>query len=305
MKDEARLALDSLTKENEKLGKGGTDSTPDITVPSTYEDRLVEQNDDGTWSQNIIEEENPVKKDIEQRANELEGFEIDAANYENLAKIGDNKVIQILVEINDKKAGIITTVNAAVSAGCSVLTGNGLWGKNGITVGGVVLSAPNTQTVYNTNYPKFTKDKGDIFAYDGLNNYMSDAPFTGITSSTLIETNVGTGFSTGCIVNTGDEIVGLYKTITTDISVGGACAGYLATVNALASEIDTLRDSLGTNWAAGSYVGVLKDTINVKDKKTDSKLFIWAYNNSDNKIQQKQASNTSLANTIESQSEYQ
>ena len=305
MKDEARLALDSLTKENEKLGKGGTDGSPDITPVRNYERRNVIQNDDGTWGETITEEESPVRKDVEQRANELEGFEIDAANYENLAKIGDNKVIQILVEINDKKAGIITTVNAAVSAGCSVLTGNGLWGKNGITVGGVVLSAPNTQTVYNTNYPKFTKDKGDIFAYDGLNDYMSDAPFAGITSSTLTQNNVGTGFSTGCIVNTGDEIVGLYKTITTDISVGGACAGYLATVNALASEIDTLRDSLGTNWAAGSYVGVLKDTINVKDKKTDSKLFIWAYNNSDNKIQQKQASNTSLANTIESQSEYQ
>ena len=305
MKDEARLALDSLTKENEKLGKGGTDGSPDITPVRNYERRNVIQNDDGTWGETITEEESPVRKDVEQRANELEGFEIDAANYENLAKIGDNKVIQILDEINDKKAGIITTVNAAVSAGCSVLTGNGLWGKNGITVGGVVLSAPNTQTVYNTNYPKFTKDKGDIFAYDGLNNYMSDAPFAGITSSMLIETNVGTGFSTGAIVNTGDEIVGLYKTITTNISVGGACAGYLATVNALASEIDTLRDSLGTNWAAGSYVGVLKDTINVKDKKTDSKLFIWAYNNSDNKIQQKQASNTSLANTIDSQSEYQ
>ena len=305
MKDEARLALDSLTKENEKLGKGGTDGSPDITPVRNYERRNVIQNDDGTWGETITEEESPVRKDVEQRANELEGFEIDAANYENLAKIGDNKVIQILDEINDKKAGIITTVNAAVSAGCSVLTGNGLWGKNGITVGGVVLSAPNTQTVYNTNYPKFTKDKGDIFAYDGLNDYMSDAPFAGITSSTLTQNNVGTGFSTGCIVNTGDEIVGLYKTITTDISVGGACAGYLATVNALASEIDTLRDSLGTNWAAGSYVGVLKDTINVKDKKTESKLFIWAYNNSDNKIQQKQASNTSLANTIESQSEYQ
>ena len=305
MKDEARLALDSLTKENEKLGKGGTDGSPDITPVRNYERRNVIQNDDGTWGETITEEESPVRKDVEQRANELEGFEIDAANYENFAKIGDNKVIQILVEINDKKAGIITTVNAAVSAGCSVLTGNGLWGKNGITVGGVVLSAPNTQTVYNTNYPKFTKDKGDIFAYDGLNNYMSDAPFAGITSSMLIETNVGTGFSTGAIVNTGDEIVGLYKTITTDISVGGACAGYLATVNALASEIDTLRDSLGTDWAAGNYVGVLKDTVEVKDKKTDSELFIWAYNNSDEKIQQKQSSNNSLIETIESQSEYQ
>ena len=305
MKDEARLVLDSLKKDNEELKKTGTDGTPEIQPVKTYERREVVENDDGSWGETVIEEESPVKKDIEQRDNELKGFETDAANYKNLAKIGDNKVLQILAEINDKKSGIITTIQAAVSAGCSVPVGNGLWGKNGITVGGVVLSAPNTQTVYNTNYPKFTKDKGDIFAYDGLNDYMSDAPFAGITSSTLTQNNVGTGFSTGCIVNTGDEIVGLYKTITTDISVGGACAGYLATVNALASEIDTLRDSLGTNWAAGSYVGVLKDTINVKDKKTESKLFIWAYNNSDNKIQQKQASNTSLANTIESQSEYQ
>ena len=305
MKDEARLALDSLTKENEKLGKGGTDGSPDITPVRNYERREVVERDDGTWGEIITEEESPVRKDIEQRASELEGFEIDAANYENLAKIGDNKVIQIIDEINAKKAGIITTVNAAVSAGCSVLTGNGLWGKNGITVGGVVLSAPNTQTVYNTNYPKFTKDKGDIFAYDGLNNYMSDAPFTGITSSTLIETNVGTGFSTGCIVNTGDEIVGLYKTITTDISVGGACAGYLATVNALASEINTLRDSLGTDWAAGSYVGVVKDTIQVKDKKTGSETMIWSYRNEDEESRQQQEANNSLINNIESQSEYQ
>ena len=305
MKDEARLALDSIKKDNEELKKIGTDGSPDITPVRNYERREVVERDDGTWGEIITEEESPVRKDIEQRASELEGFEIDAANYENLAKIGDNKVIQIIDEINAKKAGIITTVNAAVSAGCSVLTGNGLWGKNGITVGGVVLSAPNTQTVYNTNYPKFTKDKGDIFVYDGLNNYMSDAPFTGITSSTLIETNVGTGFSTGCIVNTGDEIVGLYKTITTYISVGGACAGYLATVNALASEIDTLRDSLGTDWAAGSYVGVVKDTIQVKDKKTGSETMIWSYRNEDEESRQQQEANNSLINNIESQSEYQ
>ena len=305
MKREAELALDSIRKQNVELSKVGSDGSPDINPTATYEQRDVVQNDDGTWNETITEEESPVKKDITQRASELEGFEIDAANYENLAKIGDNKVIQIIDEINAKKAGIITTIQAAVSAGCSVPVGNGLWGKNGITVGGVVLSAPNTQTVYNTNYPKFTKDKGDIFVYDGLNNYMSDAPFTGITSSTLIETNVGTGFSTGCIVNTGDEIVGLYKTITTDISVGGACAGYLATVNALASEINTLRDSLGTDWAAGSYVGVVKDTIQVKDKKTGSETMIWSYRNEDEESRQQQEVNNSLINNIESQSEYQ
>ena len=35
MKREADQALDSLRKRNIELGKGGTDGTPDITVPST------------------------------------------------------------------------------------------------------------------------------------------------------------------------------------------------------------------------------------------------------------------------------
>ena len=142
MKREAELALDSIRKQNVELSKVGSDGSPDINPTATYEQRDVVQNDDGTWNETITEEESPVKKDITQRASELEGFEIDAANYENLAKIGDNKVIQIIDEINAKKAGIITTIQAAVSAGCSVPVGNGLWGP--VTVGGVVLGPANT-----------------------------------------------------------------------------------------------------------------------------------------------------------------
>ena len=41
MKDEARLALDSIKKDNEELKKIGTDGSPDINAPSTYEDRSV------------------------------------------------------------------------------------------------------------------------------------------------------------------------------------------------------------------------------------------------------------------------
>ena len=302
MKDEARLVLDSLKKDNEELKKTGTDGTPEIQPVKTYERREVVENDDGSWGETVIEEESPVKKDIEQRDNELKGFETDAANYKNLAKIGDNKVLQILAEINDKKSGIVTTIQAAVSAGCSVPVGNGLWGP--VTVGGVVLGPPNTQTVYNTDYPQLSKDKGDVYKYDGMDNYQSNNPFIGISSSTLTQNNVGTGFSTGCIVNNAG-VVGMYKTITTDISVGGACAVYLARVNSLASEIDTLRDSLGTNWAAGSYVGVLKDTIQVKDKKTESETYLWSYKNTDAQLNIQQESNNSLINSIESQSEFQ
>ena len=302
MKREAELALDSIRKQNRELGKGGTDGVPDITPPSIYEDRTVVQNDDGTWGETVTEEESPVKKDITQRAIELEGFETDVTNYENLAKIGDNKVLQILAEINDKKVAITTTISAAVSAGCSVLTGNGLWGP--VTVGGVVLGPANTQTVYNTDYPQLSNDTGFVLTYDGLDNPASDSPFSGTTSSTLTGTNVGTGFSTGCVVNNGG-IVGIYQTITTDISVGGACAVYLARVNTLASEIDTLRDSLGTDWAAGSYVGVIKDTIDVKDMKTGSETMVWSYKNDDEEREQRKTFNNSLINSIESQSEYQ
>ena len=307
MKDEARLVLDTLKKDNDELKKIGSDGTPEIQPVRNYEKRDVIENDDGTWGEIITEEESPVKKDIEQRDNELKGFETDAANYKNLAKIGDNKVLQILAEINDKKSGIVTTIQAAVSAGCSVPVGNGLWGP--VTVGGVVLGPANTQTVYNTDYPVLTNDTSFILTYDNLDNYQADAPFTGETSSTLTQNNVGAGFSTGCVVNNGGT-VGVYKTITgapedDPLNIGGVCAVYATRVNTLASEINTLRNSLGTDWAAGTYVGVIKDTIDVKDMKTGSETMIWSYRNDEEESKKQQQLNNNLIVSIESQSEYQ
>tara|TARA_A100001515_G_scaffold39045_1_gene30725 strand:+ start:12816 stop:13718 length:903 start_codon:yes stop_codon:yes gene_type:complete len=300
MKREAELVIDSIRKQNKELGKGGTDSIPDITVPSTYEDRSVAQNDDGTWNQNIIEEEIPVKKDIDQRASELEGFERDVTNYENLAKIGDNKVLSILGEINAKKLEIVDTISDAVSAGCSVLVGNGLWGP--VTVDGVVLGPANTQTVHNTDYPVLTEDSVKLYKYDNLDVYSSDAPFTGISSAIITGTNVGTGFTNQCFANFGGT-VGMYKTITG--AEGGACGAFRDKVFTLAAEINTLRNSLGTDWDAGSYVGVLKDTIEVKDIKTGAETMVWSYKNEDEEIEQQKNSNNSLISTIEGQSEFQ
>ena len=300
MKREAEQALDSLRNQNIELGNVGTDGTPDITAPSTYEQRDVVEGDDGTWGETITEQESPVKKDIDQRASELEGFERDVTNYENLAKIGDNKVLQILGQINDKKAEIVATIGSAVSAGCSVLVGDGIWGP--VTVDGVVLGPANTQTVYNTDYPVLSNDTGFVLTYDNLNNYKAEAPFTGTTSSTLTGTNVGTGFSTGCVVNNGGT-VGMYKTITG--AEGGACGGYRDKVFTLAAEINTLRDSLGTDWDAGNYAGIVKDTIEVKDMKTGSETMVWGYKSEDEEAKSKKESSNSLINTIENQSEFQ
>ena len=312
MKDEARIVLDTLKTDNDELKKIGTDGSPEIQPVRNYEKRDVIQSDDGTWGETITEEESPVKKDIEQRANELEGFEIDAANYKNLAKIGDNKVLQILAEINDKKLGITTTISAAVSAGCTYFLGDGtktsLVNSGPVTVGGVVLGPANTQTEYNTSYPVISKDVIKLYEYDDLTNYSSDAPFSGISSSAITGTNVGAGYSNQCFLNYGVmlEAGGSSQFKIIKGTEGGACAGYLNTINTLASEIGTLRDSLATDWDdAATYVGIFNDTNEVKDKKTDSELFVWAYKNSDEKIQEKQISNNSLINTIENQSEFQ
>ena len=310
MKREAELALDSIRNQNTELGKGGTDSTPDIEPAKNYEKRDVAQNDDGTWGETITEEKSPIKKDIEQRASELAGHETDVTHYENLAKIGDNKILSILNEINDKKGEIVATIGSAVGAGCSVLQGNGLWGP--VTINGVVLGPVNKSKyevplgdLYNSDYPVLTNDVIKLYEYDDLTNYSADGPFAGISSSIITGTNVGEGYSNQCFLNYGGT-VGMAKTITTDISVGGACAGYLNTVNTLASEIHALRNSLATDWDdADTYVGIFNDTNQVKDKKTDSELFVWAYKNSDQKIQEKQISNNSLIDTIESQSEFQ
>lgn len=311
MKREADQALDSLRKQNIELGKGGTDGTPDITLPPTYEDRSVVQNDDGTWDENIIEEQFPAKKDIDQRASELEGFETDVINYKNLSKIGDNKVLSILGEINAKKLEILTTVNTAVSAGCTYFVGDGtktsLVNSGPVTVGGVILGPANTQTVYNTDYPQLTEDSAKLYKYNDLNNYSSDSPFTGISSDVITGTNVGTGFSTACFANFGAAIEAGGNTQFKIIkgTEGGACAGYLNTINTLAAEIDTLRNSLGTDWTTGAYVGVLKDTNQVKDIKTGSETMVWSYKNEDSELEQQKNSNNSLISTIEGQSEFQ
>ena len=54
MKDEARLVLDSLKKDNEELKKTGTDGTPEIQPVKTYERREVVENDDGSITISIL-----------------------------------------------------------------------------------------------------------------------------------------------------------------------------------------------------------------------------------------------------------
>ena len=125
----------------------------------------------------------------------------------------------------------------------------------------------------------------------------------------MTQNNVGAGFSTGCVVNNGGT-VGVYKTITgapedDPLNIGGVCAVYATRVNTLASEINTLRNSLGTDWAAGTYVGVIKDTIDVKDMKTGSETMIWSYRNDEEESKKQQQLNNNLIASIESQSEYQ
>ena len=176
-----------------------------------------------------------------------------------------------------------------------------------MTVGGVVLGPANTQTGWNSNYPVLSKDVIKFYKYDGLDNPGLDSPFTGISSSALTATNVGSGYTNQCFANYGATIEAggntQFKTITGE--EGGACAVYLARVNSLAAEIDTLRDSLGTDWAADSYVGVLKDTNQVKDLKTGSETMVWSYKNETEESSRLQQVNNSLINSIESQSEFQ
>jgi len=141
-----------------------------------------------------------------------------------------------------------------------------------------------------------------LYKYDNLDVYSSDAPFTGISSAIITGTNVGTGFTNQCFANFGGT-VGMYKTITG--AEGGACGAFRDKVFTLAAEINTLRNSLGTDWDAGSYVGVLKDTIEVKDIKTGAETMVWSYKNEDEEIEQQKNSNNSLISTIEGQSEFQ
>ena len=283
---DSNLSLDFLKKDNETLKNNGQDSSAGISSPKVFEEVSITQNNDGTWTKSSTKKNSQVKKDNEARVDESKRYRDEVSALENLAKISDDKLVQIATQINNKKQLIIDKVNEAVAAGCSV--GIGTFGAPAI-VNGVVIGIGVTVT---NDYPYIKK-------YGGLDDPKEKVPFNSDNTIELTSSKSGKGYFSGFTENGGSS-VGIYRTVFNNPSFPAIpptiCAQRTAEILVLASEIDELRSQIDNS--------LISDTNKVKDRKTTSEVFVWGYDSRKHKVQDHIDANTLVINAIEGQSAY-
>lgn len=272
----------SLELDNQVLSKSGGDGSVGITPPTSITDVTFVQDGKGRWVKDETPSDSEIKKDTQIRAEELESEETDVQNFTDLAKISDDRLLVIATQINDKKQLIITKVTEAISAGCS-------FGMATAVINGVTVGVGST----------VVGDYAYIKKYSGLDNYSSSNPFSSDDTLTLTASNSGTGYFSGFTANAGST-VGTYYTVFNGLlppTPPTICATRTAEIDALATEISTLRSQIDN--------ALITNTNTIKDRKTTSEVFVWGYKSRDNKVNSFVSNNNTVISTIKNESAFQ
>ena len=265
--------ISSLDQENKEVDEVLTENFQDTILPTTFESTKVEQGSDGKWVESQETNDQPGKKSKQVRDDRLAKDEQDVQNYKDLASISDSDLYNKVTQINEKKNQIITLINDAIGIGCS----------SGITTSPGYIGITSFVTTDSAKIKKYQFD-----------NYSTNNPFVSSTVS-LSSSNFGDGYQTTFAINGGSD-VGSYKTITynpfhqTFANGETICSGYASSITTLISEIQTLQSQVDQN--------LISDTNTLKNKKTDSELFVWGQKRQETKLQQQKTENDNIKTLV-------
>ena len=256
------------------------------SITENVEQTIPFQNADGTWSTetNI---EYGVFATAGQREDESIIGEVGRRldRYGNILQPLDDQMITINANINANKAGIITQVNAAVSAGCSVVDHTG--SSSAILFLGTSTNPAAGSVSVGIGSDIFS-DTVRIKQYNNITNFNSAAPFESDEVNTLSIGSTGEGYRN---IHTNDDSIngvniGRWKTVNpwlaTQISGSNAtCQDCIDKINALAVGLGTMRPLRDQ---------FLNDVNVLKEARIDDELAYWAIQresvNVDNRKQQ-------------------
>lgn len=275
-----------------------------VTDPkATYQETTIEANPEtGRYEKTESDIQNPVRKDVDKRQDELNFYKGQVSALQDVCEVADKKVFDAVTEINSKKNEIIQIVTeaTAISCGCSSTS------PVSSVVNGVTLGVGRT----------FVEDYAFIKTYGGMDS-SSDNPYESIDESAMSQNNIGTGFESGYTANyveesgdptTGTPIYG-YRTLTglaalnpiTFQPIGDCddddCAARLAQIQAIATEIDTLRSGIDGQ--------LITDTNTVKEEKSQNQLFVWSYEHTEKSNADTRQQKENVQNVLENQSGFE
>lgn len=275
-------AVNFLIDENIGLLSFNTDTIANIEPSEKIESVKFVNTGFGKWEEQKTVLDNPVKKDRDQKSSEVNILEDQISTYTELAQKIDRNIFNTITEITNKKAQIISIINTAVGAGCSVIPS-----ATSATINGVAIGIGSD--VYD--------DTGIASRYPRLENFQ-DKAFSQSTSQDLSESNLGRGYKTEFKINNQDRFVQNILQIQPTghpifpVNLTTQCLGYLSQVQTLASEIGQLRTQLSSSDVS--------DVNKVKTRKTEKEMFIYGYRRPEKYFSERESENNSLSGTIQS-----
>jgi hypothetical protein len=283
-------SIEILQSDVDFLGNYTVDNVESINIPSTVEQTTVTQIKYNKWDEKKVEVPNEVKKDVQQKAEEINEASEAVDSLTGTVKILDQKVFDTITEINSLKSQIVTLVNTAKSGGCQITWPILVTSSTPITISGVTVGFG--RTVYS--------DTGEITYYPNLDDYSSDTPFYPEEQISLISSNLGKGSKTKYTLNDVSSGIGTYGTITGLTTLGlpsPTCSSYSTQINTLVSQINTLRNNLSTDLTNSANA--------IKEEKTQKELILWSYFNDESKIDSSRTSAAQAINVIKTTPELQ
>jgi hypothetical protein len=281
MSDPILRSIANLSFDNDELSTYGSDTAGDIEPPKEVEEVNFSQDSNGKWAKYTESKSTNIKKDIVLRQNESDKYDTEVKDFTELAQISDDKIIIIATQINEKKQLIIDKIAEAAGAGCSIGIGTSALPSPAV-VGGVTLGVGVT----------VTKDYPHIKKYGGLDNY-GGVPFSSDDIIELTSSNSGKGYFSGFSENGGASI-GTYYAISgvstnpfVDLTI---CSDCNVAISQAAADIATLRSQLDT--------ALIESTNKIKERKTESEVFVWGYKSRDSRIDDYRTTNNSTLDTL-------
>ena len=282
----ANRALNFLSDENNSLLSFNQDIIADIEPSEKIESVSYKNTGFGKWEEEKKVLDNPIKKDRDQKASEVNTLEDQISTYSELSAKVDSSVLSTISQITERKTQIVSIINTAVGAGCSCVPT-----LTAATINGVAIGIRSD--VYN--------DTAKIKRFNRLENLQS-APFSNTNQENLNAGNVGRGYETNYVINDENDFVQRILEIRPTghpvfpVDLTTTCTNYYNQVQTLASEIGTLRSQLSSSLVSNAN--------KVKSKKTEKELFLYGYRRPETYFSEREGDNNSLSQTISSTPEF-
>lgn len=283
-KDTPSRVINSIGQENLEYKKYFEDPTEGIKPVKETEQVEIIQNPQGKWEKRTNTVNYNLTTNSESRQNEHDFYINQTKDLEEVSSVADQALLNIISDVNTYKQLIVSTINTAVSAGCSADISNA-----DAAPGGVIIGIGSD--VYG--------DYGGIKRYEGLDDYNSDIPFKSDQEVSLTQSTVGKGYRTLYELNSQKATnYGKYRTLTgigtTTPDPPGfnplTCTDALASIVSIAASISALRAEIND-----SQINASND---IKTKKTESELFVWGYGNTEVRINEQISTNQGVITGI-------